>query len=64
MGEDTVCFFCYKKRRRADGEMVRKLRKMFVVEEVRGGWETDGVFLYEIRKGKLMPRSGRAGNGV
>lgn len=52
MGDDTVCYFCYKKRRRADKDMIRKLRKLFDVEEIKGKWEKDGVFMYEMRKGK------------
>ena len=61
MGEETVCFFCYKKRRRADREVIRRLGKMFVVEEIKGGWDKDGVFLYEIKR-HLIPRAGSATN--
>lgn len=51
MGEKTVLWFCYKKRRRADGGMVRSLSKVFSVVEVKGGrWEKEGVFLYEVRR--------------
>lgn len=50
MGEQTVCWFCFKKRRRADLGFVKSLRKGFVVEEVRddperGVWEREGLFL-------------------
>ncbi|KAL9070833.1 MAG: hypothetical protein Q9161_004624 [Pseudevernia consocians] len=51
MGNDTVCYFCYKKRRRADKDMIRKLNKLFEVEEIKGKWDKDGVFLYKIKKG-------------
>ena len=54
MGENTVCYFCYKKRRRADRDVIRKLGKLFEVEEMKGLWEKDGVFLYEIKTGKSM----------
>lgn len=54
MGEDTVCYFCYKKRRRADKDVIRKLGKLLEVEEIKGTWEKDGVFLYELKKGKSM----------
>ena len=54
MGQGTVCFFCYKRRRRADREVIRRLGKMFEVEEVKGEWDRDGVFLYEIRQTKKV----------
>lgn len=63
MGEETVCFFCYKKRRRADKEVIRRLGKMFVVEEIKGAWDKDGVFLYEIKR-HLIPRVGSATNSL
>lgn len=58
MGNDTVCYFCYKRRRRADKDMIRKLSKLFEVEEIKGKWEKDGIFLYEIKKGKSIIRVG------
>lgn len=63
MGDDTVCYFCYKKRRRADKDMIRKLGKLFEVEEVKGKWEKDGVFMYEIKKGRSIPGTGQAKSG-
>ena len=62
MGKDTVCFFCYKKRRRADKEMIRKLGKLFEVGEIKGDWDNDGVFLYEIKNRRSRQRSGKARN--
>lgn len=50
MGNDTLCYFCYKKRRRADKDMIRKLSKLFNVEEIKGKWGKDGVFLYKIKR--------------
>ena len=64
MGEDTVCYFCYKKRRRADRDVIRKLGKLFDVEEVKGKWERDGVFLYEIRKGESILGVGKTRFGL
>ena len=64
MGVDTVCYFCYKKRRRADRDVIRKLGKLFDVEEVKGKWERDGVFLYEIRKGKAILGVGKTRFGL
>ncbi|KAL2685874.1 putative methyltransferase-domain-containing protein [Phyllosticta citricarpa] len=34
VGENTVCWFCFKKRRRADMHFVRDLKKRFCVERV------------------------------
>ena len=64
MGEGTVCFFCYKRRRRADRDVIRRLGKMFEVEEVKGEWDKDGVFLYEIRQRKMVPHTNRATNAI
>lgn len=63
MGNDTVCYFCYKKRRRADKAMIRKLSKLFEVDEIKE-WEKDGVFLYEIKKGKSILGAGQTRNGL
>lgn len=50
MGPETVCYFCFKKRRRADGQFVKRARKMFAVRDVgddpeKGLWEREGLFL-------------------
>ena len=50
MGNDTVCYFCYKKRRRADKDVIRKLSKLFEVKKINGEWVKDGVFLYRVRR--------------
>ena len=34
IGDNTVCYFCFKKRRRADLQFVKAVRKMFDVREV------------------------------
>ena len=62
MGEGTVCFFCYKRRRRADRDVIRRLGKMFEVEEIKGKWGPDGVFLYEIRQRKMVLHASKATN--
>lgn len=41
IGEGTVCWFCFKKRRRADAGFLRGLRGVLEVREVRGGVEED-----------------------
>ena len=50
IGEESVCYFCYKKRRRADREMIRLLKKVFTVVEVQGKWQREAMFIYEIRR--------------
>ncbi|KAH9881437.1 hypothetical protein IAQ61_000162 [Plenodomus lingam] len=55
IGEDTVCYFCFKRRRRADLTFMKTARKMFHVEEVADDpdkctWEREKLFLYKITK--------------
>jgi len=50
IGAQTVCYFCYKRRRRADKEMMKMMSKVFEVREIEGRWQKERVFLYEIRR--------------
>lgn len=52
VGKETLCFFCYKKRRRADKDMIRMLIKtnVFLIKEIEGGWQREKIFLYEIAR--------------
>jgi len=50
IGENTVCYFCFKKRRRADLNFVKVIKKMFDVQEVEDDpekevWCREGLFL-------------------
>ena len=50
IGPNTICYFCFKKRRRADLNFMKKARKMFVVRDVeddpdKAVWEREGLFL-------------------
>ena len=50
IGENTVCYFCFKRRRRADLGFMKPARKLFKVEEVeddpdRDVWSREKVFL-------------------
>lgn len=50
LGEHSVCYFCFKRRRRADLGFVKTARKLFHVEEVRDDpdrevWEREKLFL-------------------
>ncbi|KAL8740720.1 MAG: hypothetical protein Q9190_006607 [Brigantiaea leucoxantha] len=59
--QDSVCYFCFKKRRRADIGFVKKARKVFDVRAVeddpdREVWQRKGIHLFEIRaKGHHKP---------
>jgi len=56
LGTRTVLWFCYKKRRKADKDMVRMLEKAFDVQEVKGDWKRDGVWLLMIKQRKAVPK--------
>jgi len=50
IGPQTTCFFCFKKRRKADLRFMKDARKLFVVEEVmddpdRAIWSREQLFL-------------------
>ena len=63
MGNDTVCYFCYKKRRRADKDVIRKLSKLLEVKKINGEWVKDGVFLYRVRRRTSTLRTDQAEDG-
>ena len=51
IGSDTVCYFCFKKRRRADLHFVKAIKKMFNVTEVADNpdkaiYSRESIFLY------------------
>ncbi|KAF2707093.1 hypothetical protein K504DRAFT_50053 [Pleomassaria siparia CBS 279.74] len=55
MGDNTVCYFCFKRRRRADLGFMKAAKKMFRVDEVQDDadreiWTREKVFLYRITK--------------
>ncbi|KAL8681829.1 MAG: hypothetical protein Q9186_002061 [Xanthomendoza sp. 1 TL-2023] len=50
MSPDAVCYFCFKKRRRADMNFVKMARKSFVVTDVKDDpdeevWRREGIHL-------------------
>lgn len=53
IGPATTCYFCFKKRRKADMRFIRDMMKKFAVEQVAyDAKETDqreGIFLYQVR---------------
>ncbi|KAF2441856.1 hypothetical protein P171DRAFT_465466 [Karstenula rhodostoma CBS 690.94] len=55
IGETTLCYFCFKKRRRADMQFMKVAKKMFDVKEVEDDPDTEvysrqSLFLYRITK--------------
>jgi predicted nicotinamide N-methyase len=51
IGENTTCYFCFKKRRRADLQFMKVARKMFDVREVdddpdKDVYSRENLFLY------------------
>ncbi|KAH7401607.1 putative methyltransferase-domain-containing protein [Pyrenochaeta sp. MPI-SDFR-AT-0127] len=57
IGENTVCYFCFKRRRRADLTFMKSARKMFDVQEVNDDpdnevYSREKLFLYRITKKK------------
>ncbi|KAJ5745539.1 hypothetical protein N7520_010721 [Penicillium odoratum] len=54
LGPDSVCYFCFKRRRRADLRFMRMAKKIFEVVEVRDdpntpSYNRDNIFLFTIR---------------
>jgi len=50
IGPNTTCYFCFKKRRRADLRFVKDAKKVFFIEDVvddpdREKWSREGLFL-------------------
>ncbi|KAL8859550.1 MAG: hypothetical protein Q9178_003949 [Gyalolechia marmorata] len=51
ISSDTICYFCFKKRRRADMRFVKMARKLFEVRDVKDdpdkeAWSREGIHLY------------------
>lgn len=54
LGPDSVCYFCFKRRRRADLRFIRMAKKVFEFEEIRDDpsattYNRDNIFIYTIR---------------
>ncbi|KAJ5238674.1 hypothetical protein N7468_003293 [Penicillium chermesinum] len=54
LGPDSVCYFCFKRRRRADLRFMKAAKKAFHVEEVQDdpnahSYSRENIFLYRIR---------------
>lgn len=54
LGPESVCFFCFKRRRRADLRFLKLARKAFEIDEIRHDPDVEAsrrenLFLYSIR---------------
>lgn len=59
LGPETVCYFCFKRRRRADMRFMKAARRVFevvAVEELvdREKYRRENLFLYTIRMKRSM----------
>lgn len=55
IGPETVCYFCFKKRRRADMRFMKQAKRIFEVTEMeddpdREIYSREQIFLYSFRK--------------
>ncbi|KAL1983549.1 hypothetical protein VTN96DRAFT_10209 [Rasamsonia emersonii] len=58
LGPESVCYFCFKRRRRADMRCIKQIKKIFDVVEIRdyADYDTyarDNLFLYKIKSRNL-----------
>ncbi|KAL1965166.1 hypothetical protein VTN77DRAFT_6079 [Rasamsonia byssochlamydoides] len=58
LGPESVCYFCFKRRRRADMRCIKQIKKIFDVVEIRdyADYDTyarDNLFLYKIKSRDL-----------
>ncbi|KAJ6123646.1 hypothetical protein N7471_010963 [Penicillium samsonianum] len=62
LGPNSVCYFCYKRRRRADMRFMKMAKKAFEMEQVHDdpgaeGYNRESIFLYTIRAKRLDKKS-------
>lgn len=54
IGPETICYFCFKKRRKADWRFIKIMQKTFQVQQVayegREQDQREGIYLYEVRR--------------
>jgi protein N-lysine methyltransferase METTL21A len=61
IGPKTICYFCFKKRRKADMRFIRDMMKKFSVRYVdyedKESDQREGLFLYEVTKRNSIARA-------
>lgn len=65
IGPQTVCYFCFKKRRRADMQFVKTARKLFDVHAVEDDQDSkvyarENIFLYALPRTSSTPGGRKA----
>lgn len=54
VGPDTICYFCFKKRRKADWRFIKDMKKHFDVVDLeyddKDQNTREGIYLYEVRR--------------
>lgn len=54
IGPSTTCYFCFKKRRKADMRFIRAMMKKFAVDQIeyrgREADQREGIFLYRVQR--------------
>jgi hypothetical protein len=54
LGPETVCYFCFKKRRKADWRFIKQMQKKFAAQPIPyAGREEDqreGIYLFAVRR--------------
>ena len=69
IGPETVCYFCFKRRRRADMQFLKAAKKAFVVVDVeddpeRESYGRENIFLYVMIRPRVAVRSGWMSRGA
>jgi len=54
LGPETVCYFCFKKRRKADWRFIKQMQKQFYAKSVpypgSEGDQRENIYLYEVKR--------------
>ncbi|KAK1069555.1 Protein-lysine N-methyltransferase efm6 [Friedmanniomyces endolithicus] len=69
IGPETVCYFCFKRRRRADMQFLKAAKKAYVVVDVeddpeRESYGRENIFLYVMIRPRVAVRSGWMSRGA
>jgi hypothetical protein len=61
LGPETVCYFCFKKRRKADWRFIKQMQKQFDAKPVpytgREEDQRESIYLFEVRRKALSSES-------
>jgi protein N-lysine methyltransferase METTL21A len=61
LGPETVCYFCFKKRRKADWRFIKQMQKQFDAKPVpytgREEDQRESIYLFKVRRKALSSES-------